>query len=240
LFSLGSLGEGVRYAFTSRAGGVSAPPYDELNLSADVGDAAAAVARNRELVLDRLGIDSAVWLTARHGAEVAVVTAETRETEGSPQVDAMVTDRAGLGLAALSADCALLVLADPEAGIIAAAHCGRPGLVAGVVASAAAAMRELGARSISAALGPSICPACYEVPQAMADDVWSVVPESEGRTVDGRPAVDLAGGIIAQLAASNVELLRRVGGCTREDPSLFSYRRDHVTGRMAALVWRTS
>jgi YfiH family protein len=235
LFSLGSLGGGVRYAFTSRAGGVSAAPFDELNLSADVGDTATAVARNRELVLDRLGVSSAVWLTARHGAEVAVVT---DDSEQSPRVDAMVTDRTGLGLAALSADCALLVLADSDTGVIAAAHCGRPGLVAGVVASVAAAMRQLGARSISAALGPSICPACYEVPQAMADDVWAAVPESRAQTADGRPAVDLAGGITAQLAANNIELLRRVGGCTREDPTLFSYRRDHVTGRMGALVWR--
>jgi len=95
-------------------------------------------------------------------------------------------------------------------------------------------------RCMSAVVPPAAARVRAARNAVMASAVWSVVPESEGRTVDGRPAVDLAGGIIAQLAASNVELLRRVGGCTREDPSLFSYRRDHVTGRMAALVWRTS
>jgi copper oxidase (laccase) domain-containing protein len=99
-------------------------------------------------------------------------------------------------------------------------------------------MRDLGAGSIRAAIGPSVCAACYAVPQAMADDVWSAVPSSEARSRDGGPAIDIAAGVAAQLADAGVDVVRRVGGCTREDPSLFSYRRDRVTGRMAALVWR--
>jgi YfiH family protein len=237
VLSLGSLGGGVRFAFTTRAGGVSAAPFDELNLSLDVGDDPAAVATNREWVRDRLGVGHAVWLRARHGAEVVEVT-DVDVVAGAPAVDAMVTARSGLALAALSADCVLVVLADHGRGVIAVAHCGRPGLTAGVVARVTAHMREMGAVSMRAALGPSICPACYEVPQSMADDVWSAVPSSEARSRAGRPAIDIAAGVTAQLAAEGVDVVRRVGGCTREDPTLFSYRRDGVTGRMGALVWR--
>ena len=237
MFSLGSLGGGVRYAYTARAGGVSAPPYDSLNLSPRVGDEPGAVERNRREVLDRLGLSATVWLAAAHGARAAIVSAASAP-DAEPEVDVLATIDAGIGLAALSADCVLVVLADPAAGVIAVAHCGRPGLLAGVVASAVATMRDLGASRMRAALGPSVCGACYEVPRAMADEVCAVVPQAAARTRDGRPALDIAAGVAAQLAAHDVEVARHVGGCTREDPSLFSYRRDAVTGRQAALVWR--
>ena len=235
LGSLGGLVSRVRYAFTTRAGGVSASPYDTLNLGLDVGDNPAVVASNRRLVLDRLGLHDAVWLKARHGGDVAVVG---EPAVGVPQVDATVTAEAGLPLAALSADCALIVLADPDADVIGVAHCGRPGLTAGLVANAVAALRDLGATSIQAVLGPSICGSCYEVPPVMADAVWSAAPASRARSREGRPAIDIAAGVAAQLADAGVEVVRRVAGCTREDPSLYSYRRDRVTGRMAAIVWR--
>lgn len=235
MLALGGLGGGVRYAFTTRSGGVSAAPFDSLNLSLDVGDDPAAVATNRGRVLDRLGLPDAVWLKARHSGQVARVD---RPDVGVPEVDATVTAQAGLPLAALSADCALIVLADPAAGVVGVAHCGRPGLTAGIVANAVAALRDLGAVAIRAALGPSICASCYEVPEAMAEAVWSAVPASRARSRDGRPAIDIAAGVVAQLARAGVEVARHVGGCTLEDPSLFSYRRDGLTGRMAAVVWR--
>ncbi len=237
MLSLGSLGGGVRYAYTTRLGGVSASPYDELNLSLDVGDDPAAVAENRRRVLDRLGVSASVWLRARHGADVAIVEGPVTQT---PEVDVLATMKPGLALAALSADCALVVLADAVVGAIAVAHCGRPGLVAGTVEAAVAAMRELGASEIKAAIGPTVCGSCYEVPQAMADSVCAVVPEAAARSRRGTPAIDIAAGIAAQLGALDVEVARRVGGCSLEDPALFSYRRDDVTGRMAALVWRSS
>jgi YfiH family protein len=237
VLSLGSLGGDVRFAFTTRAGGVSAAPFDALNQSVDVGDDPAAVATNRARVLARLGVRHAVWLKARHGADVVEVT-DADAVAAAPAVDAMVTTQPGLALAALSADCMLVVLADHDNGVVGVAHCGRPGLTAGVIARVAARMREIGAASMRAALGPSICAACYEVPQPMADDVWSAVPSSEARSRDGAPAIDIAAGVTAQLAAEGVDVVRRVGGCTREDPSLFSYRRDGVTGRLGALVWR--
>jgi len=251
VISLGSLGGGVRYAFTSRAGGFSAPPYDTLNLSLDVGDAPAVVERNRARLLARLGLARAVWLHAQHGATVVPVgggslgggklpaSVGSDSAVGSPEADAMVATSAEAALASLSADCVLVVLADPAAGVIATAHCGRPGLTAGIIAATVAALRAHGATSLVAATGPSICGACYEVPQAMADDVSAAVPAAAARSRNGTPALDIGAGVAAQLAACGVELVRRVGGCTREDPGLFSYRRDAVTGRQAALIWRT-
>jgi purine-nucleoside/S-methyl-5'-thioadenosine phosphorylase / adenosine deaminase len=238
VLALGSLGRGVRYAFTTRPGGVSSAPYDELNLSLAVGDDPTAVARNRAKLLDRVRLRQAVWLTAAHAAEVAVVDADSGGT--SPEVDATVTRATDLGLASLSADCALIVLADSAEGVIATAHCGRPGLVAGVVRASVSAMRACGAKQIRAVVGPAICGWCYEVPAVMADEVAAVVPAAAARSRAGTAALDIAAGVAAQLDVLDVDVVRRVGGCTFEDQRLFSYRRDHVTGRSAALVWRSS
>jgi polyphenol oxidase len=233
---LGSLGGDVRFAFTNRDGGVSAPPFDELNLSFDVGDDAGAVTRNRADVLERLDVAEASWLRAQHGREVHL----TADPSTALQGDGLVTSVAGLGLAALSADCALVVLADPAAGVIGCLHCGRPGLVAGVVGAVVTLMREQGARSIRAAIGPTICGSCYEVPAEMAASVVAVVPAAAARSRNGTPSLDIRAGVVEQLTSARVRTVRLVGGCTLEDPATFSYRRDRVTGRMGALVWRAA
>ncbi|MDQ1484379.1 MAG: purine-nucleoside/S-methyl-5-thioadenosine phosphorylase / adenosine deaminase, partial [Actinomycetota bacterium] len=152
--------------------------------------------------------------------------------------DAAVTSARGLAVASLSADCVLLVLADPAEGVIATAHCGRQGLVAGIVPAVLASMRVEGARTIRAAVGPAVCGTCYEVPAELADEVAAVVPIARSVGVTGAPALDIRAGVLSQLRDGGAEIVRLVGGCTREDPSAFSYRRDKVTGRMAALVWR--
>jgi YfiH family protein len=232
VLSLGTLGGDVRFAFTSRVGGKSAPPYDGLNLSSDVGDDTAVVERNRRSVLDRIDVTAAAWLRAQHGRVVDRVTGP----DGTYEADGMVSATPGLALAALSADCALVVLADPTAGVVGCLHCGRAGLVAGVVESTVAAMRDLGAASIRAAIGPTICGNCYEVPAEMAAAVVAVVPAARSHPHDGA-ALDIRAGVLDQLTRAGVAVVRLVGGCTLEDPSCFSYRRDARTGRMAALVW---
>jgi YfiH family protein len=249
VLALGSLGGGVRFAFTCRSGGFSGAPYDTLNLSANVGDRPADVAHNRQALLGHLRLEHAVWLRARHGAQVRVVGPADAQVEAPADVDAqaadgvpadgLVTSAASLGLASLSADCALVVLADPDAGVIATAHCGRVGLVAGIIPAVVAAMREQGASRIKAALGPTICGVCYEVPERLAAEVVALVPSARSRGRGGVPALDIAAGALAQLDEAGVMAVRRVGSCTREDPAAFSYRRDHVTGRLAALVWRS-
>jgi purine-nucleoside/S-methyl-5'-thioadenosine phosphorylase / adenosine deaminase len=243
---LGSLGGGVRFAYTSRLGGFSPAPYDTLNLSFNVGDDPVAVERNRRDVLGRVGVPRAAWLQAQHGAVVQVVDgAGEPDSPGGGRdaghpVDGLVTSATDLALGALSADCALVVLADPATGLVGALHCGRPGLVAGAVDSMVATMRDEGAEAIRAAVGPTVCGSCYEVPADMAAAVLAVVPAAFSQARGGGPALDIRAGVIAQLRHAGVRVVRLVGGCTREDPTTFSYRRDKVTGRMGALIWRST
>jgi YfiH family protein len=240
---LGALGGDVRFAFTSRAGGFSSSPFDELNLSLDVGDDAEVVERNRASVLDRIDVAAATWLRAEHGCDVHVVDGAVTAADAVRQGDGLVTTLGtdgGYGLAALSADCALVVLADPAVGVVGCLHCGRQGLVAGVVEAVVQTMRDLGARSLRAAIGPTICGSCYEVPPDMAAAVVAVVPAAAARARSGGAGLDIRAGVLDQLARAGVRRVRLVAGCTFEDPETFSYRRDHVTGRMAALVWRAS
>ncbi|QIQ05214.1 peptidoglycan editing factor PgeF [Streptomyces liangshanensis] len=243
---------GAHFAFTDRWGGVSAVPYEQLNLGGAVGDDPAAVRTNRERAAKSLGLDPGrvVWMNQVHGREVAVVdgpwhaagdgaAADPAVLPDIPPVDALVTARGGLALAVLTADCVPVLLADPVAGIASAAHAGRPGLVAGVVPAAVEAMVALGAEPsrITARTGPAVCGRCYEVPAALRDDVAAVVPESWAETSWGTPAVDVVEGVHAQLAALGIRDRRRSDFCTRESGDHFSYRRDRTTGRLAGYVW---
>lgn len=232
--------DGAHFAFTDRWGGVSSAPYAELNLGGAVGDEPAAVRRNRELAAGALGLDPAdvVWMNQVHGREVAVVTGRQAEGE-APRVDAVVTSRPGLALAVLTADCTPVLLADPEAGVVAGAHAGRPGLAAGVVPAAVEAMVGLGARPsrITAVIGPTVCGRCYEVPEQLRAEVAAAVPAAHATTSWGTPALDLPAGVHAQLAEAGVTDLHRSPVCTRESADHFSYRREQRTGRLAGYVW---
>jgi YfiH family protein len=156
-----------------------------------------------------------------------------------PSVDAVVTARRGLALAVLTADCTPVLLADPVAGIAGAAHAGRPGMVAGVVPAAVAAMVELGAdpARIIARTGPAVCGRCYEVPADMRADVAAVEPAAYAETSWGTPAVDVTAGAHAQLDRLGVRDREQSPVCTRESGDHFSYRRDRTTGRLASYVW---
>ncbi|WP_199573387.1 peptidoglycan editing factor PgeF [Streptomyces murinus] len=231
---------GAHFAFTDRWGGVSAAPYEELNLGGAVGDTPDAVAANRELAAKSLGLDPArvVWMNQVHGAEVAVVD-EPWGTRPVPEVDALVTARRGLALAVLTADCVPVLLADPVAGIAAAAHAGRPGMVKGVVPAAVRAMVELGAapERIVARTGPAVCGRCYEVPETMRAEVAAVEPTAHAETSWGTPAVDVSAGVHAQLDRLGVCDRAHSPVCTLESGDHFSYRRDRTTGRLASYVW---
>ncbi|MEV6740545.1 peptidoglycan editing factor PgeF [Streptomyces sp. NPDC051104] len=231
---------GAHFAFTDRWGGVSAAPYEELNLGGAVGDDPEAVRTNRELAAKSLGLDPArvVWMNQVHGADVAVVDAPWGENP-VPEVDAIVTARRGLALAVLTADCTPVLLADPVAGIVAAAHAGRPGMVAGVVPAAVRAMMELGAdpSRIVARTGPAVCGRCYEVPEAMRAEVSAVEPAAHAETSWGTPAVDVTAGVHAQLDRLGVRDRAQSPVCTLESHDHFSYRRDRTTGRLAGYVW---
>ncbi|MEU6805559.1 peptidoglycan editing factor PgeF [Streptomyces neyagawaensis] len=232
---------GAHFAFTDRWGGVSAAPYEELNLGGAVGDDAAAVTTNRELAAKSLGLDPGrvVWMNQVHGADVAVVDGPWGSAVDIPSVDAIVTTGRGLALAVLTADCVPVLLADPVAGVAAAAHAGRPGMVAGVVPAAVKAMIELGAdpARIVARTGPAVCGRCYEVPEAMRADVAAVEPTAYAETSWGTPAVDVSAGVHSQLERLGVHDREQSPVCTLESRDHFSYRRDRTTGRLAGYVW---
>lgn len=230
---------GAHFAFTDRWGGVSTSPYGELNLGGAVGDDPEAVRENRALAARELGIEPAdvVWMNQVHGAEVAVVT-ERQPSGEAPTVDAVVTDRP-LVLAVLTADCTPVLLADPVAGVVGAAHAGRPGLAAGVVPAVVRAMLGLGAEPgrITASIGPAVCGRCYEVPAGLRAEVAAAVPEAFAETSWGTPALDVPAGVAAQLAALGVGEPVRSPVCTLESADHYSYRREQRTGRLASYVW---
>lgn len=234
LFAWVDAGPAVIRGFTQRAGGVSEGAYASLNLGSRVADDPAAVVGNRAALASALGIgvDRLVFVHQVHGNGVAVLDALPRV---EPEADALVTTRPGLALVVLAADCVPVLLADPAAGVIGAAHVGRPGMVAGTVAAVVAAMREAGADAIDAAVGPAVCGACYEVPQAMYDAATAVVPQARAVSATGTPALDIAAGVLAQLSAAGVRA-QHVLGCTRESENFFSYRRDPRTGRHAGVI----
>ncbi|MFK4147583.1 peptidoglycan editing factor PgeF [Streptomyces sp. NPDC004065] len=231
---------GAHFAFTDRWGGVSAVPYEELNLGGAVGDDPAAVHANRELAAKSLGLDPArvVWMNQVHGNDVAEVDGPWTARD-VPAVDGLVTAVRGLALAVLTADCVPVLLADPVAGVAAAAHAGRPGMVKGVVPAAVEAMRSLGAdpARIVARTGPSVCGRCYEVPEALRAEVAAVEPAAHAETGWGTPAVDVSAGVHAQLERLGVHDRQQSPVCTLESADHFSYRRDRTTGRLAGYVW---
>ncbi|MFD5252250.1 peptidoglycan editing factor PgeF [Streptomyces bobili] len=231
---------GAHFAFTDRWGGVSAAPYEELNLGGAVGDDPGAVRTNRESAARSLGLEAGrvVWMNQVHGAGVTVVDGPWGERP-VPEADAIVTTERGLALAVLTADCTPVLLADPVAGVVAAAHAGRPGMVAGIVPAAVRAMVGLGAEPsrIVARTGPAVCGRCYEVPETMRAEVAAVEPAAHAETSWGTPAVDVTAGVHAQLDRLGVHDREQSPVCTRESKDHFSYRRDRTTGRLAGYVW---
>ncbi|MFE6164245.1 peptidoglycan editing factor PgeF [Streptomyces sp. NPDC056486] len=232
---------GAHFAFTDRWGGVSAVPYEELNLGGAVGDDPQAVRTNRALAAESLGIDPArvVWMNQVHGPDVVVVDGPWGSDAEIPAVDAVVTARRGLALAVLTADCTPVLLADPVAKVAAAAHAGRPGMVAGVVPAAVETMVKLGAdpARIIARTGPAVCGRCYEVPEAMRAEVAAIEPAAYAETSWGTPAVDVTAGVHAQLERLGAHDREQSPVCTLESGDHFSYRRDRTTGRLAGYVW---
>lgn len=224
--------------FTSRTGGVSAPPYSELNLATHVGDTAAAVRRNRAIVSEYAGAP-VTFLNAAHGIDVARVTAGA--VTALPFADILVTTVPGVALGAIAADCAPVLLHDAATGAVAAVHCGREGLYAGVIEEGVGALTELRPRPssnslLSASIGPAICGQCYEVPEQLQVRVATRHPAAASVTRAGTSALDIPHAIAVRLGELGVGSVTGGATCTREDPRYFSHRRDGVTGRHAGVV----
>jgi polyphenol oxidase len=229
----------IRRVTTTRAGGVSAPPFDRFNLGDHVGDDPAAVATNRKRLSDALGLgdDGIVWMNQVHSDHVVVVDAP--QDAPVANTDALVTTRPRLALAVVTADCVPVLMGDARAGVVAAVHAGRVGAQNGIVVRTVEAMQELGADpdDISALLGPAVSGRNYEVPEAMAAEVEAALPGSRTTTTKNTPGLDLRAGIARQLTSLGVAAIDVDPRCTVDDRNLFSHRRNAPTGRLASLVW---
>jgi polyphenol oxidase len=229
----------IRRVTTTRAGGVSSPPFDTFNLGDHVGDDPAAVAANRKRLTDAIGLgdDGVVWMNQVHGDHVVVV--DEPVNAAIDNTDALVSTTRRLALAVVTADCVPVLMADARAGVVGAVHAGRLGAQKGVVARAVEAMLAAGAHTedISVLLGPAVSGRNYEVPAAMAAEVEAALPGSRTTTSRGTPGLDLRAGIARQLTALGITAIDVDPRCTVEDRNLFSHRRDNPTGRLASLVW---
>lgn len=231
---------------STRAGGVSAAPFDSLNLGRSAGDDAAAVAENRRRFDAALGGAEPRWLSQVHGAHV--LRLERGAVQERVQADAAITTEPGLACTVMVADCLPVLLAAPGGRGVGAAHAGWRGLAGGVLDAAVVALAEATGckpREIAAWLGPCIGPRAFEV-GADVLAAFGAAPDAPGarfvhrRRPDGadRWLADLAGLARDRLRALGLLQVSGSGMCTVEDRSrFFSFRRDGVTGRMAAAVW---
>ncbi len=236
----------VELAFTDRHGGVSGAPFDSLNLGWSGGDDPQAMAENHRLLMDDFapgeGIERLAELGQVHGREVAAVGPDGPRHDVHGHLhgigDGLVTTERGVTLSVRAADCVPVLFADVDAGVIGACHCGRPGVVAGIVPATLAAMRDLGATTITAWVGPHVCGRCYEVPQQLQDDVVAVEPATRATTSWGTPSLDVGAGVRTQLERDGVTVVD-LSACTRESSELFSYRREGKrSGRQAGVIRR--
>ncbi|HKT20038.1 MAG TPA: peptidoglycan editing factor PgeF [Stellaceae bacterium] len=228
----------TRHGFFTREGGVSGGIFASLNCSLGSGDAPSNVEENRRRVLAQLGLPPGGLVTCHqvHGSDVVVVDEPWSQPE-RPRADAMVTRRKGLALGILTADCAPVLFADAEAGIVAAAHAGWRGALAGVIAATVAAMRREGAEltRIRAVIGPCIGFQSYEVgpefPAPFLAQSASNAAFFRDASRAGHYLFDLAGFVRARLAAAGIAHIDATGGDTAAEAGrFFSYRRSCVAG----------
>jgi polyphenol oxidase len=233
----------VRALFTTRRGGVGVAPYESLNLGAHVGDDTAHVAENRRRLAALLPRPP-VLLNQVHGVEVAVIdNADAAAAVIAPKADAVVTRLSGRPCAVLVADCLPVLLCDAAGDVVGAAHAGWRGLAAGVIEATVTAMK-VPPRHLMAWLGPAIGPSAFEVGAEVRQAFLAIEPAAAAAfaEIPGRPGKFLAD--IFALARQRLQrcgVPRVYGGglCTvASSGRFFSYRRDGVTGRMAAVIWR--
>ena len=231
----------VRAAFTLRMGGVSAAPFDSLNVGAHVGDAGAAVAENRRRVRTQLRLPAEpLWLEQVHGIEVADLDTACGRAVASLTADAAIARRAGNVCVMQVADCMPVLFAARDGGAVAAAHAGWRGLAAGVL-EATVARLAVAPAGLIAWLGPAIGPAHFEVggevrAAFLAHDAGAAAAFSANTR--GRWQCDLGALARRRLSVAGVSAVFGGGWCTYSDPlRFFSYRRAGQCGRMAALIW---
>jgi YfiH family protein len=228
---------GVRHGFFTRQGGVSAGIYDSLNVGRGSHDSPLAVAENRRRVAEAMGVEPGALLSCYQTHSTLVRVAEGPWGDQRPEGDAIVTATPGLACGAMTADCAPILLADPEARVVASAHAGWKGALDGVVASAVSAMVAAGAHEgdIVAVVGPCIGPASYEVGMEFRDRFLAHDPGSEHffypADSDDKARFDLPGFVLWRLEQAGVHNCEWTGHDTCADEArFFSNRRAFKRG----------
>jgi hypothetical protein len=239
--------DGVAHGFLGRRGGVSEGVCAGLNVGWGSGDDRAAIAENRRRAVAAVA-PGAELVTVHQVHSPEVVFAEAAWAEDArPRADAMVTNRPGLALGILTADCAPVMLADSQASVVGAAHAGWKGAFSGVVEATVAAMERLGARRerIAAAVGPCIARRSYEVDDALFARFAEADPANErffGHGRAGHHQFDLEGYVLSRLAEAGLSRVEALGQDTYSQPELFySYRRsthrgEPTYGRQISLI----
>jgi YfiH family protein len=229
---------GIRHAFFTRHGGVSEGIYASKNCGFGSGDARENVARNRARCMAELDAGGPALVTVHqvHGQE-AVVAGEPWEPGEAPVADAMVTDRPGIALGILAADCVPVLFVDPDAGIVGAAHAGWKGALFGVLEATAARMKALGAEPgrILAAIGPHISRRSYEVGPEFRDRFIAADRANAAFFAPterpGHHLFDLGGFVAGRLEQLGLAEVHDAGRDTlTEDAAFFSYRRSVLRG----------
>ena len=238
---------GMPHGFLGRRGGVSTGLCEGLNVGLGADDDREAVRENRLRALAAVAPDRAlVTVHQIHSADVVTATAPWPD-EARPHADALVTDRPGLALGIVTADCAPILVADTEAGVIGAAHAGWKGAYAGILGNTVAAMEKLGADRgrIAAAIGPCIARKSYEVDEAFMRRFVEAEPANERFFTPGREGhhqFDLEAYVLSRLAEAGVTRAEALGLDTYADPArFFSFRRathqgEPTYGRQLALI----
>lgn len=229
---------GIRHEFFTREGGVSSGIFASLNCGLGSGDDIDCVHENRARAASRLDVRAPALLSLHqvHGRDV--VTVDSPWHEGArPKADAMVTKRSGIALGILTADCAPVLFADDDAGVIGAAHAGWRGLLAGVIEATLQAMVQLGARAerVAARVGPTIGRDSYEVGPEFPAPFLAADPANarffRPASRPGHHMFDLSAACVARLAAAGVAAATASTADTcRDAAQYFSYRRSVLTG----------
>lgn len=236
--------EGVVHGFATRRGGVSDGTYASLNFGKKGGDEVQNVQRNLARLGARVGFDPGQFfrLSQVHGKQVVVVDGQSDPgAVAREEADALVTRTPGITVGVNTADCVPVLFADPDRGVVAAAHAGWRGVVRGVLQATAETMiSELGCSmgAIKAAQGPCIGPCCYEVGEEVAEqfaEIPGVIIRDEGRP---RPHLHLPAAVNYVLLDMGIELTSQPSVCTHcQDDVFFSYRRDGAaTGHHLSVI----
>lgn len=230
--------DGVQHRFFTRQGGVSSGLYSSLNCGYGSADPPENVRENRRRVAEHFGLDEPHLQTVHqiHSTDVLTVADDRWSSPGAPKADGLVTDRPGVVLGVLAADCAPVLMADNDAGVIGACHAGWKGALGGVADATIAAMEKLGARRdrIQVAIGPCIGPASYEVGPEFPTPF---VAQDNGNAAFFRDAkraghfmFDLPGYLVHRIARTGVSVTATGHDTLSSTDDFFSYRRNTLQG----------